>query len=190
MAIFTARVARAIARALEAHADPTRTGEPPTASAVHAVTVALILSRYTDDEEIIIAGLLLDALEPSPSLAQALERDFGPRVLQMVQDVAEPLRELPWSTRTARYLRRLSSAPNGSLLIAGADMIARLIALLGAAGPPGQASGPPPARPVEEPLRFARAVYEVVRGSWPRCPLLREFKNRLEEAERKLLRGA
>jgi len=187
MAIFTARLERAVARALRGSGSAPPKDDAAAAAAVHGVTVALILSRYSDDEDVLIAGLLLDALE-DPTAAEALEQEFGARVVGMVRDVAEPLRELPWGTRTARYLRRLSSAPNPSLLVAVADMIATLIALIGAREAPGGGSGPRFGGPIEEQLRLARGVYEAVRGSWPRCPLLPELRKRLEEAERKLLR--
>jgi len=190
MAIFTARLGQAIARILGGPAETGRKDDPTGPAVVHAVTVGLILSRYTDDEDVILAGLLLDALKGPASPPEALEAEFGPRVLQMIRDVAEPLQGLPWATRTARYLRRLAGAPNGSLLVASADAIATLLALIGARDHPGAASAGEGGGAVEERLRLGRGVYEVVRESWPRCPLLTEFRNRLEEAERKLLRRA
>lgn len=184
MAIFTARLGRAIARLLEGPAEPGRKGDPPRPAVVHAVTVGLILSRYTDDEDVILAGLLLGALDAPPATPEALEAEFGPRVSQMIRDVAEPFRDLPWSTRTARYLRRLASAPNGSLLVAAADAIATLLALIGGRDHPAVAGGRRGGS-VGEQLHLARDLYEVVRGSWPRCPLLTELRNRIEEAERR-----
>jgi hypothetical protein len=35
-------------------------------------------------------------------------------------------------------------------------------------------------------LAFYRQVHGLIRASWSSCPLLQEFGNRLEEAERKL----
>ena len=63
MAIFTGRTERAIAVAIEAHGDQTRKTDGTTPCIVHPVTVALILSRYTDDEDTIIAGLLIGIIE-------------------------------------------------------------------------------------------------------------------------------
>lgn len=187
MAIFTARLERAVVRVLQGRGPAPPKDGPAAQAAAHGVTVALILSRYSDDEDVLIAGLLLDALQ-DPTAAEALEREFGARVVGMIRDVAEPLRELPWGTRTARYLRRLSSTPNPSLLVASADVIATLIALIGAREAPGGEGGLRFGGPIEEQLRLGRGVYEAVRGSWPRCPLLPELRKRLEEAERKLLR--
>ena len=104
---------------------PTRTqvrkgdGQPPYI--VHPVTVALILSRYTSDEDTIIAGLLHDTLEDTLVTAEEIERAFGEKVRDMVLDVTEP--DLPGplvgDASKARYLRRLQAAPRPSLLVAG-----------------------------------------------------------------------
>ena len=51
MAIFTGRIERAIALAMRAHETQVRKGDGQLPYMVHPVTVALILSRYTGDEE-------------------------------------------------------------------------------------------------------------------------------------------
>lgn len=190
MAIFTARTERAIAVALAAHTGQTRKGDRETPYIVHPVTVALILSRYTDDEDTIIAGLLHDVLEDTELDGATIDREFGPKVLAMVQDVTEPaLPALSWDTRKARYLRQIERAPRGSLLVASADKIANLISMIAAHAAQGEALwdrfDATPARK----LAFYRQVHDVVRAAWATCPLLREFRSRLEEAERKVLRS-
>ena len=128
MAIFTGRIERAIALAMRAHEGQGRKGNEPLPSVVHPVTVALILSRYTGDEDTIVAGLLHDTLEDTLVTAEEIERAFGEKVRDTVLDVTEPdLPGLSWETRKARYLRRLQAAPRPSLLVAGADKIANLI---------------------------------------------------------------
>jgi (p)ppGpp synthase/HD superfamily hydrolase len=189
MAIFTARIERAIALAVEAHRDQARKGDGTLPYVVHPVTVALILSRYTDDEDTIIAGLLHDALEDTELDEATIERAFGAKVLGMVRDVTEPaLPGLSWETRKDRYLRQLERAPRGSLLVASADKIANLISMISAHVAHGDTLWERFTAPPAHKLRFYRQVAETVRGAWPTCPLLQEFRNRLEEAERKLLR--
>lgn len=189
MAIFTARTERAIALALDAHGAQTRKGDRTTPYIVHPVTVALILSRYSDDEDTIIAGLLHDTLEDTDLTEEEIEREFGPKVLGMVKDVTEPrLPGLSWDTRKVRYLRHLQTAPHGSLLVASADKIANLISMVAAHAAQGDALWERFDAPPAEKLGFYRRVYEAVRAAWPTCPMLREFRNRLEEADRKLLR--
>jgi len=187
MAIFTGRVERGIALAARAHAGQVRKGDGQLPYVVHPVTVALILSRFTSDEDIIVAGLLHDTLEDTDLTADDIEREFGPKVREMVEDVTEPdLPGLSWDTRKARYLRHLQSAPRGALLVAGADKIANLISMIAAHAETGDGlwerfNGPPGQK-----LAFYRQVHALIRSAWPGCPLLQEFGHRLEEAERKL----
>ncbi len=188
MAIFTGRTERAIALALRAHGVQTRKGDGEMPYAVHPVTVALILSRYTGEEDTIIAGLLHDTLEDTEVTGEEIAREFGAKVLDMVRDVTEPkLPGLSWDTRKARYLRHLGAAPHGALLVACADKIANLVSMMAAHSVQGDALwqrfGASPAQK----LGFYRQVYAIIRTAWPTCPLLQEFRNRLEEAERKLL---
>jgi (p)ppGpp synthase/HD superfamily hydrolase len=188
MAIFTGRIERAIALAVRAHESQVRKGEGQLPYVVHPVTVALILSRYTGEEDTIIAGLLHDTLEDTDVTPEDIERAFGEKVRDTVQDVTEPdLPGLSWETRKARYLRQLQTAPRPSLLVAGADKTANLISMIAAhASAGGDAAWERFSAPIAVRLGFYRQVHALIRASWPGCPLLQEFGNRLEEAERKL----
>jgi (p)ppGpp synthase/HD superfamily hydrolase len=189
MAIFTARTERAIALAVDAHQGQVRKGDRPMPYIVHPVTVALILSRYSDDEDIIVAGLLHDLLEDTQVTEDAIEREFGEKVLGLVKDVTEPERPgLSWDTRKARYLRQLERAPRGALLVASADKIANLLSMIAAHATVGDTLWERFSAPPAQKLAFYRQVHDVVRAAWATCPMLREFRNRLDEAERKLLR--
>jgi (p)ppGpp synthase/HD superfamily hydrolase len=187
MAIFTGRIERAIALAMRAHEGQGRKGNEPLPYVVHPVTVALILSRYTGDEDTIVAGLLHDTLEDTLVTAEEIERAFGEKVRDTVLDVTEPdLPGLSWETRKARYLRRLQAAPRPSLLVAGADKIANLISMIAAHASTGDALWERFHASPASKLGFYRQVHSVIRASWSGCPLLQEYGNRLEEAERKL----
>src|SRR5262245_22953968 len=187
MAIFTGRTEREIAMAIRAHDTQVRKGEGKLPYVVHPVTVALILSRYTGDEDTIIAGLLHDTLEDTLVTAEEIEQAFGPKVRDMVLDVTEPdLPGLSWDTRKARYLRRLETAPRPSLLVAGADKTANLISLIAAHASAGDALWERFHAPLVAKLAFYRQVHTLIRSAWASCPLLQEFGNRLEEAERKV----
>jgi (p)ppGpp synthase/HD superfamily hydrolase len=187
MAIFTGRIERAIALALRAHEAQVRKGDGQLPYVVHPVTVALILSRYTVDEDTIIVGLLHDTLEDTRVTPEEIEREFGGKVRDMVLDVTEPdLPGLSWETRKARYLRRLQTAPRPSLLVAGADKVANLVSMIAAHATVGDTLWERFHAPPGQKLAFYRQVHALIRGAWPGCPLLPELGNRLEEAERKL----
>jgi (p)ppGpp synthase/HD superfamily hydrolase len=187
MAIFTGRVERAIALAVRAHEAQVRKGDGQLPYIVHPVTVALILSRYTSDEDTIIAGLLHDTIEDTLVTAEEIERAFGEKVRDTVLDVTEPdLPGLSWETRKSRYLRRLQAAPHAALLVAGADKIANLVSIIAAHATSGDVLWERFNAPLTTKLWFYRQVHALIRGSWPGCPLLQELGNRLEEVERKL----
>lgn len=188
MAIFTGRTERAIALALRAHDAQIRKGDGALPYIVHPVTVALILSRYSDDEDTIIAGLLHDTLEDTSLSGDEIAREFGAKVLDMVRDVTESdLPSLSWDTRKARYLRHLETAPRGSLLVASADKIANLVSMIAAHASQGDALWERFNATPAEKLRFYHQVYETVRSCWKLCPALHEFRSRLDEAARKVL---
>jgi (p)ppGpp synthase/HD superfamily hydrolase len=187
MAIFTGRIEHAIALAVRAHEAQIRKGDGQLPYIVHPVTVALILSRFTGDEDTIIAGLLHDTLEDTLVTAGEIEQAFGEKVRDTVLDVTEsPLPGLSWDTRKARYLRRLQTAPRPSLLVAGADKIANLISMIAAHATVGDSLWERFHAPPAQKLAFYRQVHTLIRGAWAGCPLLQELGNRLEEAERKL----
>jgi (p)ppGpp synthase/HD superfamily hydrolase len=191
MAIFSNRVERAVGVALRAHGDQVRKGDSQMPYIVHPVTVALILSRYWNDEDVIIAGLLHDTLEDTTLPREEIAREFGDKVLGYVEDVTEPkLPGVSWETKKDRYLRRLEAAPQGSMLVACADKIANLISMVAVHATEGAAVWRRFNATPAQKLGFYRQVYATIRSAWGRCPLLEEFRNRLEEAERKLLAPA
>ena len=79
---WTPTLDRALAVAARCHAGQTRKDEP-TPYIAHPVAVALIVSDFTDDEDVAVAALLHDVLEdvpPSVYSAADMTADFGERV--------------------------------------------------------------------------------------------------------------
>src|SRR5215213_4303631 len=88
----------------------------------HPANVALILTRYGQDEETVIAGILHDVVEDcvregysASDLTQRIGEKFGERVLETVLAVTERKLdddgiEMSWDERKADYLQRLSDA--------------------------------------------------------------------------------
>jgi|SRR3989344_24988 len=123
----TNRIEKAIKVAASLHKDQTRKGPEKFPYITHLVSVFAILAQYTDDEDVLIAGLLHDTLEDTDYRPEELERDFGPRVREIVEGVTEPKmkdgEELPWIERKKEYIRGLQRAPKESLLVSAADKI-------------------------------------------------------------------
>lgn len=123
----TDRIEKAIKKAAKLHHHQTRKGPDQFPYVTHLVSVFAILTQYTDDEDTLIAGLLHDTIEDTDYTPLELERDFGPRVREIVEGVTEPKEKdgekLPWIERKKAYIEGLRQAPKESLLVSGADKI-------------------------------------------------------------------
>ena len=129
--IFTPRLDEAIKLATRLHRNQTRNDNEKTPHVSHLIAVAVILYEVTNDEDIIIAGLLHDALEDVPRYTyEKLAEDCGERVATIVRHVSEPLdankdmsEQLPWLTRKESYLRVLREGGTESAMVSSADKI-------------------------------------------------------------------
>lgn len=94
----------------------------------HPYSVAMILSRYTENEDIITAGLLHDVLEDvDPSLDNEIQSLFGENVLQYIKEVSEVKEvdgvKVSWEERKRLYNEGLRHDSQEALMISAADHI-------------------------------------------------------------------
>jgi (p)ppGpp synthase/HD superfamily hydrolase len=124
--MYSPRIELAIIRVLESHGLRERkAGEGFEAS--HVISVALIVRDFGFDEDTIVAAVLHDTLEDTALDAAIIRRDFGERVLAIVQDVTEPPKLQPWAVRKAAYIDRLRRSPlDEARAVASADKIHNL----------------------------------------------------------------
>ena len=131
--LYSALIDDAMAFAAVAHREQMR--KNPTVKIPyiqHAAMVGFILHTAGFDEEVVAAGILHDVLEDTATTRQDLEQRFGPRIAELVSSVSEQDKSLPWETRKALSLQRLSRAPEASLAIAAADKIHNINCIAGA----------------------------------------------------------
>lgn len=129
--IFTPRINEAIKLASHLHRNQTRKDHYSTPYASHLFSVAMILATATDDEDVVIAGLMHDSLEDVPHYTyDDLVEDCGDRVASIVIHVTEPLdankmddEQLPWLARKEQYLENLKSGGVESAMVSAADKI-------------------------------------------------------------------
>lgn len=129
--IFTSRINEALKLASHLHRNHVRKDKQLTPYISHLVAVAMLLQTVTDDEDIVIAGLMHDSLEDVPDYSyEKLVSDCGNRVADIVKHVTEPLdankrddEQLPWLTRKEKYLENLHQGGVESAMVSASDKI-------------------------------------------------------------------
>ena len=107
---------------------------PPVRNRKQAV--AIMLSEYTNDENIIAAGFLHDTVEDVPEYTfEHLEKDFNKKVADIVLHISEHKcdpwgKPISWKKRKQTYLDSLEKAPKEALMVSAADTINNLDSLL------------------------------------------------------------
>ena len=184
---WTPTRARALAVAARCHAGQTRKDDP-TPYIAHPVAVALIVSDFTDDEDVAVAALLHDVLEdvpPSVYSADDMTAEFGERVTELVRGVSEEktagVQTPPWRVRKEGYLARLAEDSHECLLISAADKIHNLRSMVTAHERLGGDmwglfnAGP------EEKLWFYRAIADAVAERLGDCTASRELRRAVDD---------
>ncbi len=131
---YTAKIERAFLRASIVHAHMKRKADE-SPYITHPIAVAWILSNYTEQDDIVCAGILHDTVEDSreeavPYTFEMMEEEFGLQITNMVRNVTEA--DLPgskretWLTRKENYIQHLETADEGSLMVSCADKLHNL----------------------------------------------------------------
>lgn len=90
----------------------------------HCLEVARILHKHGYSEDIVIAGLLHDTVEDTEATLEDLERLFGEEVSNLVKYVTEDKSpSLSWNERKVMYIKMLTDAPEGAVVISAADKL-------------------------------------------------------------------
>lgn len=161
---------------------------------VHPVAVAWILSNYTNDEEVISAGLLHDILEDvEGDNYDEIVKEFGSEVALLVKDVSEdkdpnePIElELPWMERKQAYMDHLKKTDKRAMLISTADKIHNLQSMMDAYDYMGENIWSKFNSPPEKKIWFYEEVYKIVSEHIPAtmkseyCQLIKNAKEKFK----------
>jgi (p)ppGpp synthase/HD superfamily hydrolase len=124
---YSYRIEQAIRAASVLHKGQVRKGDTPFPYITHLYAVAMLVSDYTDDEDIIVAALLHDTLEDTDYTPEELQDDFGGIVKDIVLGVTQPEPDAEgkeaWKNAKKQYIKQLKNAPEGSLMVSAADKI-------------------------------------------------------------------
>lgn len=98
----------------------------------HPVNVCFILSRFTNNVDVLIASLLHDVLEDTDKTELEIEDKFGTRVLSLVLEVTNQCHEGNRKARTNAEHERLSKCSKEAKMIKMADRYHNLSEMDGA----------------------------------------------------------
>lgn len=125
---LTPRIEKAIKLASVLHRNQVRKKDG-TPYISHLFSVAWILSNYTDDENIIVAGILHDTIEDTEYTPEQLENDFGEKIKNIVLGVTEDGNIKDWLERKKDYLEKMRKDSFESLMVAAADKLHNLMSV-------------------------------------------------------------
>jgi (p)ppGpp synthase/HD superfamily hydrolase len=123
--MYSYKVEQAIRASSILHQDQLRMGSLPLPYISHLMAVVLILSDYTQNEDIIVAAFLHDTLEDTDYTVEELREDFGGPVAELVLTLTEPKSagnvKLTWLERKKAYIKQLKQGSQEALMISAAD---------------------------------------------------------------------
>ncbi len=97
---------------------------------IHPLRVAETIARFTENEDVITAGVLHDIIEETDYDLKYIEKQFGARVAELVDALSEPNQTQSWKerkTHTINYLKHTSDKE--LLLVSCADKLDNLVSL-------------------------------------------------------------
>lgn len=132
--MYSYRIEQAIRATAILHKNQLRKGEAPLPYVTHPMAVAMIVADYTKDEDVVIAALLHDTIEDTDYTAEELQEDFGGEVREIIESITEPQddekKQYTWLERKKKYAKQLKKAPEAALLVAAADKIHNMRAIV------------------------------------------------------------
>ena len=123
MKLISDRIINALSLASHLHRHHVRHDNNDTPYISHLAAVAMYLQCVTDDEDIIIAGIMHDSIEDIPDYTyDDLVNDCGVRVADIVSSVTEN-KSLPYKEMKLDYIEKVKSHGLETLLVSLADKL-------------------------------------------------------------------
>ena len=124
---------KAIIFATKAHKNMERRGKN-IPYIVHPLEVVSIIATMTDDQELLAAGALHDVVEDTDVTIEEIEKEFGPRVAELVRSESEvPIpnmkEEDSWVMRKEQAFERLKKASRDGKIVALGDKLSNARAM-------------------------------------------------------------
>ncbi len=180
--IYTPKIQKAIDFAIWVHREQKRKGKG-TPYIVHPLGVGLILARAGVGEDVIAAGILHDTIEDSHGHVQRqdIEREFGEHVAQLVNDVTEQDKRLPWEERKRLALEHVTKMSQDSLLVKSADVLHNMSDLVSDLEKEGDSVFERFNAPKEKQFERYTNLVNALETAWPENPLLLDLRESLNK---------
>ena len=121
--VLTPKIRKALRLAATQH-DRQYRRDSITPFIIHPIEVAMIVSEYSNDEDVISSALLHDVLEDTQGCScEKLLEDFGNRVADIVKSLTDESlpEELTWDEKHQKYLENPKNSSDEAVLICLAD---------------------------------------------------------------------
>lgn len=181
--IYTAKLKKAIDVAIRAHSGQTRKGKPHVSYIIHPLSVGLILAKTGADENVIIAGVLHDTIEDTVVTKEDIEKEFGAEIAEIVNDVTEQDKSIPWSDRKRIATEHIAHMNHGSLLVKSADQLHNMADIIEDYKTYGEDMFKRFNASKKQQLDRYKKLIPAIENAWDENPLLPDLKNALIKIE-------
>lgn len=187
--MLSSRMDKAIDVAATAHADQKRKGSD-TPYIIHPFGVMRTASFYTNDEDTLIACLMHDILEDVPEKysRDQMIKDFGQRVVDIVDDVTKDSTIKDWRKRAEAYLANIRKASDEAIIVCASDKINNLGSIIRDYDRLGDDIWSIFNAGKDSQLWWYESIYEVVRKRMPNS-LLRNAMGQRMKTLRKIIKN-
>jgi (p)ppGpp synthase/HD superfamily hydrolase len=158
---YTPRLERAIKYAAQKHDGQLRVEKERLPYITHLVSVAVLVSTHTDDEDCIIAALLHDVLEDTNTTLTQITEHFGVEVALLVDAVTEK-KVADWKASKQSYIEQMKEVPEKALIIAAADKMHNILSRLSLIEDVGPNIFTEWSHSPAEYHQYHQAVYEII----------------------------
>lgn len=101
----------------------------------HCLRVGSLVGDYSDDEELIMAGILHDTMEDTDATYNTLKELFGLNVANLVQELTNDFEVIKQIGKSQHMLDKFSNLSDGGLIIKSLDRLDNLTGLVNSKAP-------------------------------------------------------
>jgi (p)ppGpp synthase/HD superfamily hydrolase len=148
----------------------------------HPFSVLFLVSKFSDDEDVLVASLLHDTVEDCGVSLDEIESKFGKKVRDIVDILSEDSLLLDKEEIKQKQLERFKKANKETLLIKVADIIHNFCdIMLVLENYPKEIYLKSFGSNIQNKIKTAKERLEIIEKTWPDNPLLPEAKIRFED---------